>query len=54
MPFFFFNYNKGDAMDTQKEITVFLAEFDFQIKQVLKVYSILVSSQACNVVLSVI
>lgn len=28
-------------MDTQKEITVFLAEFDFQIKQVLKVYSIL-------------
>jgi len=28
-------------MDTQKEITVFLAEFDFQIKQVLKVYSII-------------
>ena len=28
-------------MDTQKEITVFLSEFDFQIKQVLKVYSIL-------------
>ena len=28
-------------MDTQKEITVFLAEFDFQIKQVLKVYAII-------------
>lgn len=28
-------------MDTQKEITVFLAEFDFQIKHVLKVYAII-------------
>ena len=28
-------------MDTQKEITVFLAEFDFQIKQILKIYSII-------------
>ena len=28
-------------MDTQKEITVFLAEFDFQIKQILKVYAII-------------
>jgi len=41
MPFLFFNCKKRDTMDTQKEITVFLAEFDFQIKQVLKVYSIL-------------
>ena len=41
MPFLFFNCKKSDTMDTQKEITVFLAEFDFQIKQVLKVYSIL-------------
>ena len=28
-------------MDTQKEITVFLAEFDFQIEQILNVYSII-------------
>jgi len=28
-------------MDTEKEITVFLAEFDFQIKQILKIYSII-------------
>ncbi len=28
-------------MDTQKEITVFLAEFDFQVKQILKIYSII-------------
>ena len=28
-------------MDTQNEITVFLAEFDYQVKQILKVYSIL-------------
>jgi hypothetical protein len=28
-------------MDTQKEITVYLAEFDYQIEQILKVYSIL-------------
>ncbi len=41
MSFLFFNYKKGDAMDTQKEITVFLAEFDFQIEQILKVYSII-------------
>jgi len=37
MPFLFFNYKKGDAMDKQKEITVFLAEFDYQIEQILKV-----------------
>jgi len=28
-------------MDTQKEITVFLAEFDYQIEQIINVYSIL-------------
>ncbi len=28
-------------MDTQKEIAVFLAEFDFQIEQILNVYSII-------------
>ena len=28
-------------MDTQKEIAVFLAEYDFQIKQILKVYAII-------------
>ena len=28
-------------MDTQKEIAVFLAEYDFQIEQILKVYSII-------------
>ena len=28
-------------MEAQKEIAVFLAEFDFQIKQVLKIYSII-------------
>jgi len=28
-------------MDTKKEITVYLAEFDYQIEQILKVYSIL-------------
>jgi len=41
MPFLFFNCKKGDAMDIQKEITVFLAEFDYQIEQIQKVYSIL-------------
>ncbi len=46
MPFLFFNYKKGDAMDTQKEITVFLAEFDFQIEQILNVYSILEEKKA--------
>ncbi len=33
-------------MDTQKEITVFLAEFDFQIEQILNVYSILEEKKA--------
>lgn len=41
MPFLCFDCKKGEEMETQKEITVYLSEFDYQIEQILKVYSIL-------------
>jgi len=41
MSFCPFHYNKGCTMDTQKEVAVFLADFDYQTEQIIRMFKTL-------------